>query len=520
MRRALLSVTDKTGIAEFGRGLVERDFELVSTGGTAEALRKVGLPVTDVAELTGFPELLDGRVKTLHPAVHGGLLALRDAAAHQAAIRKHGIGLIDVLAVNLYAFRETVARPGVTDEQAIENIDIGGPSMLRSAAKNHRFVWVVTDPGDYASVLEGLDAERDDAQVGLDRRRRLAARAYRATAAYDAAISAWFGRRLGEQLPPTLVLEAARGTELRYGENPQQRAAFYVRPGASEASVAVARQLAGKALSYNNIMDADAALELVKEFERPAAAIIKHGNPCGCAVADEPAAALAAAWEGDPQSAFGGIVALNRPVDAVLAEALAQADRFLEVIIAPAIDGAAVDLLTSRTKWGKNVRLLACGPLGGAADLDDLVVRKVVGGFLVQERDLGFDQEERTIAGRRQPTPAESEDLEFAWRVAKHVRSNAIVLARAGAVVGVGAGQMSRVDSVFMAGHKAGRRARGAVLASDAFFPFRDSIDAAAALGVTAVIQPGGSIRDKESTAAADEHDLALILTGTRHFRH
>jgi phosphoribosylaminoimidazolecarboxamide formyltransferase/IMP cyclohydrolase len=392
--------------------------------------------------------------------------------------------------------------------------------MIRSAAKNHRFVWVVTDPTDYAGVLEGLDAERDDARAGLDRRRRLAAKAYRATAAYDAAISTWFGLRLGEDLPETLVLEAAAGTALRYGENPQQRAAFYVRPGCSEASAAGARQLAGKALSYNNIMDADAALELVKEFARPAVAIVKHGNPCGCALADDSQAALVAAWAGDPQSAFGGIVALNRPVDAVLAEGLAQKDRFLELIIAPAIDAASVEILTTRTSWGKNVRLLACGPLGGQPDTGDLVVRKVVGGYLVQERDLGFELEPRTVAGRRTPTPAETADLEFAWRVAKHVRSNAIVLARDGAVVGVGAGQMSRVDSVFIAGHKAGERARGAVLASDAFFPFRDSIDTAAALGVTAVIQPGGSIRDKQSVEAADEHGLALVLTGTRHFRH
>jgi phosphoribosylaminoimidazolecarboxamide formyltransferase/IMP cyclohydrolase len=520
MRKALLSVTDKTGIAEFGRGLVERDFQLVSTGGTARVLREAGLPVTDVAELTGFPEMLDGRVKTLHPAVHGGLLALRDDEDHRQALRSHGIGPIDVVAVNLYAFRETVTRPGVTDEQAVEAIDIGGPSMIRSAAKNHRFVWVVTDPADYVSVLAGLDAERDDAAAGVECRRRLAAGAFRATAAYDAAISGWFGSRAGEDLPPTLVLEAAGGTSLRYGENPQQRAAFYVRTDCREASVAGARQLAGKTLSYNNIMDADAALELVKEFERPAVAIIKHGNPCGCAVADDAAGALAAAWEGDPQSAFGGIVALNRPVDAALAGALALPDRFLEVVIAPGFETDAVELLTTRTRWGRNVRLLACGTLGAAPDRGDLVVRKVVGGYLVQDRDLGFEGEERRVAGRREPDPAEAADLEFAWRVAKHVRSNAIVLARGGAVVGVGAGQMSRVDSVFLAGHKAGERSRGAVLASDAFFPFRDSIDTAAAMGVTAVIQPGGSIRDGESIAAADEHGLALVLTGTRHFRH
>jgi len=521
-RRALLSVTDKTGVVEFARGLIERDFELLSTGGTAAALRKAGLPVTDVAEVTGFPEMLDGRVKTLHPAVHGGLLALRDNREHQAALAAHGIGPIDVVAVNLYAFRETVARPGVTDEHAIENIDIGGPSMIRSAAKNHRFVWVVTDPADYGAALAGLDAEAQDAGAGLEQRRRLASKAYRTTAAYDAAISAWFGQRLGEALPPALVLEAGAAVPLRYGENPHQRAAFYARPG-GEASIATARQLAGKELSYNNIMDADAALELVKEFEGPAAAVIKHGNPCGCGTAASLAEAFARAMSGDPQSAFGGIVALNRDVDGALAEAIAQPDSFLEVIVAPAFSDDAVQALTTRCKWGKNVRLLACGPLGGAAggrDAGELSVRKVVGGYLVQERDLGFAAEKRDVVSRRAPSDAERADLEFAWRVCKHVRSNAIVLVKGGALVGVGAGQMSRVDSVFMAGHKAGARARGAVLASDAFFPFRDSVDEAARLGVTAIIQPGGSIKDKESIAAADEHGLALVLTGTRHFRH
>ncbi len=519
-RRALLSVTDKTGVAEFAAGLVERGFELLSTGGTAAALRKSGLPVTDVADVTGFPEMLDGRVKTLHPAVHGGLLALRDSPEHQQALARHGIGAIDVVAVNLYAFRETAARPAATDEDVIEAIDIGGPSMIRSAAKNHRFVWVVTDPRDYAEVLAGLDAEEQDAGAGLALRRRLAARAFRATAAYDAAIAAWFGQRLGEDLPPTLVLQAGAAVPLRYGENPQQRAAFYVQTGVREPCVATARQLAGKELSYNNIMDADAALELVKEFQGPAAAVIKHGNPCGCGVGGNLGEALARALAGDPQSAFGGIVALNRAVDEPLATAIARPDSFLEVIVAPAFSAEAVEALTTRCKWGRNVRLLACGELTDVRDRGDLSVRKVVGGFLVQDRDLGFGAEKRDVASRRPPTEREREDLEFAWRVCKHVRSNAIVLAAGGAVVGVGAGQMSRVDSVFLAGHKAGGRARGAVLASDAFFPFRDSVDEAARLGVTAIIQPGGSVKDKDSVAAADEHGLALVLTGTRHFRH
>jgi len=519
-RRALLSVTDKTGIAEFARGLLQRDFELVSTGGTAQALRQAGLPVTDVSAVTGFPEMMDGRIKTLHPAVHGGLLALRDEPGHQAALKQHGIGAMDVVAVNLYAFRQAAARPGAADAEVIEQIDIGGPSMLRSASKNHRFVWVVVDPADYAAVLAGLDAGAGDAHAGLELRRRLAAKAFRATAAYDAAIAGWFGRRLGEPLPAQLVLEADGGRPLRYGENPHQRAAFYRRTGCRESSAAAASVLGGKELSYNNLLDADAALELVKEFEAPAAAVIKHGNPCGCAVAADIGAAVRAAWDGDPLAAFGGIVALNQPVDDALAATLANPERFLEVIVAPAFSPQAVTTLTTATKWGRNVRLLATGPLGGERDRDELAVRSLVGGLLVQDRDLGFESEKRDVATRRAPTDAERRDLELAWRVCKHVKSNAIVLAAGGAVVGVGAGQMSRIDSVFLAGRKAGERARGSVLASDAFFPFRDSIDEAARLGVTAVIQPGGSIKDKDSIAAADEHGLALLLTGTRHFRH
>ena len=519
-RRALLSVTDKTGLVDFARGLLQRDFELVSTGGTGRALKAAGLPVTDIAEVTGFPEMMDGRIKTLHPAVHGGLLALRDDPGHQAALKQHGIGAIDVVAVNLYAFRQAASRPEAADHEVIEQIDIGGPSMIRSASKNHRSVWVVVDPADYPDVLAGLDAGDGDEQAGLEARRRLAAKAFSVTAAYDAGIAAWFGRRLGEPLPARLVLEADQGRRLRYGENPHQRAAFYRRAGSRESSAAASTVLGGKELSYNNLLDADAALELVREFEGPAAAVITHGNPCGCAAAADIAAAVRAAWDGDPLAAFGGIVALNRPVDAALAATLANPERFLEVIIAPEFSPEAVQTLTTATKWGRNVRLLATGPLAGPRDRDELAVRSVAGGLLVQDRDLGFEGEQRQLASRRAPTDAESRDLELAWRVCKHVKSNAIVLAAGGAVVGVGAGQMSRIDSVFLAGRKAGERARGAVLASDAFFPFRDSIDEAARLGVTAVIQPGGSIKDKDSIAAADEHGLALVLTGTRHFRH
>ena len=530
VRRALLSVTDKTGLLEFARGLVARDFELVASGGTARALRDAGLPVSEVAEITGFPEMLDGRVKTLHPKVHGGLLARRDTPAHMAALEQHGIGPIDVLAVNLYAFREAAAKPGATEEHIVENIDIGGPAMIRSAAKNHHAVWVATDPSDYAAVLAGLDASRADNQQGLGERRRLAAKAYRATAAYDAAISQWFATRLGElpgpgapgqeiRWPETYVLEGGGGKALRYGENPQQRAAFYVQRG-SEPCVARSRVLHGKELSYNNILDADAALELVKEFSDPAAAVIKHNNPCGCSVGRDLLEAWGGALSGDPQSAFGGVVAFNRPVDAALATLIATPDNFLEVIVAPEFGADALHLLTSGVKWGKNVRLLACGALGGEPDRSDLVVRKVVGGFLVQDRDLSFLREKREIASKRRPGDAERMDLEFAWRVCKHVKSNAIVLVKNGTVVGVGAGQMSRVDSVLIAIDKAGPRAKGAVLASDAFFPFRDSLDEAAEAGITAVIQPGGSIRDGESVAACNEHGMAMVVTGARHFRH
>ncbi len=549
MRRALLSVTDKTGIVEFGRGLAERDFQIISTGGTAKALREGGVEVVDIADVTGFPEMMDGRLKTLHPRVHGGLLALRSEPGHVAAMEAHDIGAIDVVACNLYAFEATVSKPGVTPEQAIENIDIGGPSMIRSASKNHASVWVVVDPADYGDVLAGLDADRDADggadgggadDAGLTARRALATKAFLRTAAYDAAIGQWFtanaagaGNAAGaanaagadaDGAPDWtgLLTGAGASQALRYGENPNQPAAFIRKAGASGPSIATAEQLGGKALSYNNILDSDAALELVKEFDGPAAAVIKHTNPCGCGVGATLEEAFERAWSGDPQSAFGGIVALNRPLTVAFAESIAKPDRFLEVIIAPSFEDGAVEVLKTGAKWGKNVRLLSVGelPRDGVPLAGDPNIRSVTDGWLVQARDVGFNHEERVVATQRQPSVAESSDLEFAWRVCKHVKSNAIVLVKDGAVVGVGAGQMSRVDSAFMAAHKAGDRAQGAVLASDAFFPFRDSIDEAAAVGVTAVIQPGGSIRDKESVAAADEHGLAMVFTGARHFRH
>jgi phosphoribosylaminoimidazolecarboxamide formyltransferase/IMP cyclohydrolase len=529
-RRALLSLTDKSDVIPFAQGLARRDFELLSTGGTARVLREAGLEVTDVAQVTGFPEMLGGRVKTLHPRVHGALLGLRDDVGHRAAMAEHGIEPIDVVAVNLYAFAQTVAKPGVGEAEVIENIDIGGPSMIRSAAKNHRSVWVVTEPCDYDRVLDGLDAEADDPADALALRRELAAKAYRTTAAYDAAISSWFAGRLDPAgLAEHPVVDFGPGVALRYGENPKQAARFHRAPAAREASVALAAQLAGKALSYNNIMDADAALELVKEFDGPAVAVIKHTNPCGCGTGRHLLEAFERAWSGDPQSAFGGILAFNRPVDAALAERVAKPEHFLEIVLAPAFHEAAVELLTTGAKWGKNVRLLAVGELG-ERDPAELAVRKVTGGWLVQQRDLGFDDETREVVSARAPSAAEWADLEFCWRVAKHVKSNAIVLARNGAVVGVGAGQMSRVDSARIAAWKSQEAAKaaglseplanGSVVASDAFFPFADGLLAAAEAGATAVIQPGGSMRDAEVIKAADEAGLAMVFTGTRHFRH
>ena len=518
VRRALLSVHDKASVLDFARGLAALGVELVSTGGTRRLLAEGGLPVREVAELTGFPEMLDGRVKTLHPLVHGGILFVRDNADHARTASEHGIAPIDLVVANLYPFEATAARPGAAPQECIEDIDIGGPAMMRSAAKNFQDVAVITHPSQYGEVLDEL---RDyDGGLTLATRQRLAGAAFARTAAYDRAVSAWFaGQAGGEAFPSRLEISMEKRAGLRYGENPHQPAAFYVESPTPAGCVAGATVLHGKELSYNNLLDLDSALELVREFDSPAAAVIKHNNPCGCAVAATLAEAFAKAHEGDPVSAFGSVIAFNREVDEATAMQLTEPGRFVECVVAPDFDRQAFEVLTTRPRWKANVRLLRTGPLGAAPP--GLDFRRVRGGLLVQGRNGGGDEAAgATAATKRAPTQLERDDLAFAWKVCKHVKSNAIVLARGGMAVGVGAGQMSRIDSTFLAIRKAGERARGAVLASDAFFPFRDSIDAAAAAGVRAVIQPGGSVKDADSIAACDENGLAMLMTGTRHFRH
>jgi phosphoribosylaminoimidazolecarboxamide formyltransferase/IMP cyclohydrolase len=518
IRRALLSVSDKTGLVDLARTLVELGVELISTGGTRKALADASLPVKEISEVTGFPEIMDGRVKTLHPRVHGGILAVRDNPQHMATLQQHGIAPIDLLVVNLYPFEATVAR-GADHETVIENIDIGGPSMVRSASKNYHDVAIVTDPGQYAAVMDELRSLGGG--LSLATRERLAAAAFARTAAYDAQISAYFARRTAaEAFPQQLDLRLMRKAELRYGENPHQQAAFYTEPGCAHACVATAEVLHGKELSYNNILDLDSALNLAREFAEPAAVVIKHNNPCGAAVGATLEEAFRKAYEGDPLSAYGGVLAFNRELDEKTAYQVTEPNRFIECIIAPGYADAAYQLLTTRPSWKKSVRLLRTGPLA-ANEARALDYRRVDGGLLVQTRDLsGDDFTQLKTPTRRAPTAAELADLRFTWLVCKHVKSNAIVLGKGGMIVGVGAGQMSRVDSVHMAVRKAGERSRGSVLASDAFFPFRDNIDEAAKAGVTAVVQPGGSIRDADSIQACDEHGLAMVLTGVRHFRH
>ena len=524
--RALLSVSDKTGLVEFARALAARGVTLVSTGGTHRALTEAGLTVTEVSDLTGFPEMMDGRVKTLHPGVHGGLLAIRDNPEHQAAMLAHGIAAIDLLVVNLYPFEATLAA-GKPAAECIENIDIGGPAMIRAAAKNHKDVAVVVDVADYDSVLADLDAH--DGAVAFATRRRLAQKAYARTASYDAAISTWLAGEI-EAAPETQTFRALGGTlaqGLRYGENPHMKAAFYRTAGAPRPGVATARQLQGKELSYNNINDTDAAYEAVSEFDparTAAVAIIKHANPCGVAEGSSLIEAYERALRCDPVSAFGGIVALNRTLDAEAAKKIVEI--FTEVIIAPDATEEAAAIVAAK----KNLRLLTTG---GVADprKPGQVWRTVAGGFLVQDRDNAVvDDMPLKVVTKRAPTEAELSDLRFAFRVAKHVKSNAIVYAKDGATVGIGAGQMSRVDSSRIAAWKAAEAAkaaglpeslaRGAVVASDAFFPFADGLLAAAEAGATAVIQPGGSMRDDDVIRAADEAGLAMVLTGHRHFRH
>jgi phosphoribosylaminoimidazolecarboxamide formyltransferase/IMP cyclohydrolase len=521
IRRALLSVSDKTGLVDLARALAGFGVELISTGGTRKALTDAGLAVRDISEVTGFPEILDGRVKTLHPRVHGGILAVRDNPEHRAVLEAQDIRPIDLVVCNLYPFEATVARPGVSHEDVIENIDIGGPSMIRSAAKNYYDVAVVTDPRQYAAVVEELRA--NGGSLTLATRERLAAAAFARTAGYDAAICRYFARRVEPTTLPTwLPLYFEQHMALRYGENPHQQAAFYAEPGVAHACVATAEPLHGKELSYNNILDLDSALNLVREFAEPAAVVIKHNNPCGAAVGATLEEAFRKAYEGDPLSAYGGVLGFNRAVDEATARQVTEPNRFIECIIAPEFSEDAFHLLTTRPSWKKNVRLLRTGPLErGTPEARSLDFRRVGGGLLVQARDLPADDfAAAKVVTQRAPTAAELADLRFAWLVCKHVKSNAIVLAKGTMVVGVGAGQMSRVDAVYLAVRKAGDRAAGSVLASDAFFPFRDNVDEAARAGVTALAQPGGSMRDKDSIQACDEHGLAMVFTGVRHFRH
>ena len=519
IRRALISVSDKTGLLEFGRFLAGQGVEILSTGGTARALREAGIPVKDVSEHTGFPEILDGRVKTLVPQVHGGLLGRRDLPEHGAQMQQHGIAPIDLVAVNLYPFEATVAG-GAGFEDCIENIDIGGPAMIRSAAKNHAHVAVLTEPAHLAEVQAEMAAAGG---TTLATRRRLAAAAYARTAAYDAAISGWFAGQLGEAFPPRLAVAGVLRQGLRYGENPHQQAAFYT-DGSDRPGIATARQAQGKELSYNNLNDTDAAFECVAEFDRPAIVIVKHANPCGVAV-DE---SLAAAWDRallcDPVSAFGGIVAANRVLDAAAAERIAAI--FTEVVVAPDADEAARAVFARK----KNLRLLLTGGMPDPA-APGRVFKSVSGGFLAQSRDAGrVEAAGLKVVTKRAPTGQEMADLLFAFRVCKHVKSNAIVYAKGLATVGIGAGQMNRVESSRIAAWKSEAAAkaanlpeplaRGSVVASDAFFPFADGLETAAAAGATAVIQPGGSMRDNEVIAAADAAGLAMVFTGMRHFRH
>ncbi len=517
--RALISVSDKHGVVDLARALLAREVEILSTGGTARLLRDSGIPVTEVSDYTGFPEMLDGRVKTLHPKVHGGILGRRDLAAHRAAMQQHGIPPIDLVVVNLYPFEQTVARPDCTLAEAIENIDIGGPALLRAAAKNYGAVTVVVDNSDFATVLAELDAHAG--AVSEATRFRLAVKAFEHTARYDGMIANYLGRIAPDgsrsAFARTFNAQYAKAQELRYGENPHQRAAFYVDIGAKEASVATARQLQGKELSFNNIGDTDAALECVKQFdEAPACVIVKHANPCGVALGASLLEAYHRAYQTDPESAFGGIIAVNGELDGETARAIVER-QFVEVIIAPKVSAAALGAVAAK----KNVRLLECGawPKEPGKRLD---LKCVNGGLLVQEADLALYQQLRVVTGK-QPTAAQMSDLLFAWKVAKFVKSNAIVYARDKMTIGVGAGQMSRVNSARIAAIKAehaGLAVQGAVMASDAFFPFRDGIDQAAAAGVSAVIQPGGSMRDEEVIAAANAHGMAMVFTGMRHFRH
>ncbi len=509
-KRALLSVSNKNSLAPFAQSLTELGFELLSTGGTARSLREAGIAVTDVADVTGFPEMMDGRVKTLHPAIHGGLLARRDLPAHLEAIASQNIAPIDLVCVNLYPFEATVAKPDVSLDEAVENIDIGGPSMVRSAAKNYASVTVVVDPADYERVLAELQSGDTTPQT----RKNLATKAFAHTSAYDAAIATYLS---GETLPGSLRMAFEKQLDLRYGENPHQKAAFYAMPNAVTGSLARARQLSGIALSFVNLFDLDGAWNLVCEFDAPAACIIKHANPCGCAIADTLANAFIAARDADAVSRFGGIIACNRAVDADTAREIVVKNSLYHAIIAPAYTPEALQILQSRSGWGADLRILDAGTL--LSRDSDLDFKRVSGGLLVQDLDRGEPQNLEVVT-EIAPTDAQLRDLEFAWKCVKHLKSNAIAVAKNGSLIGAGAGQMNRAGSVEIALNGAEDQARGAVLASDAFFPFDDGPAAAASAGIAAIIQPGGSNRDADSIALCNAQGLAMVFTGMRHFKH
>lgn len=527
-KNALISVSDKNGLSEFARRLAAAKFNIFSTGGTRKHLEEAGLKVRDIAEYTGFPEMMDGRVKTLHPKVFGGILCRRDNPEDMVSVDEHGMVPFDLVVVNLYPFESTIAREGVTPEEAIEQIDIGGPSLVRAAAKNHAFTAIATSPDQYDEILQEVEA---NGAISLELRRRLAAAAFAHTATYDTAIAAWFAEQTAAmtpevptegngELPATWSLRLRRKTSLRYGENPHQSAAVYEVAGQDTAhTLLTAKQLNGKELSYNNLLDLDSALAIVRGWNEPAASVIKHNNPCGAASNGDLAQAARNALDGDPVSAFGSVLAFNRMVDVATAEVLAEPGRFIEAIAAPSFEPGALEILTTRPKWKANVRLLE---LGQVADLAPSVqLRAIEGGYLAQLADTQADDPSEWKVVTSQPIdPALEGELRFAWHLVRFVKSNAIVVAKDQSLLGAGAGQMSRVDSVRIAIEKAGDRISGAVLASDAFFPFPDSIELAAATGIKAVIQPGGSVRDEEVITACNQHGIAMVFTGRRHFRH
>ena len=532
IQRALISVSDKTGVVEFAKELSRMGVTIISTGGTAKAMAEAGINVQSVDSVTGFPEMMNGRVKTLHPKIHGGLLGLRDNAEHAAAMKTHQIEPIDLVCVNLYPFEQTVAKSGCTLEEAIENIDIGGPSMVRSAAKNNRFVTIVTNPAQYEKVL--TEMKQKNGATSQELRTECARAAFSLTASYDAAISKYLNAQAGDMFPDRISLAVVKDKELRYGENPHQAGAFYRLADSQEVSIGSARLIdGGTPISFNNLMDTNAAFELVKEFDEPAAVVVKHMNPCGCAVDADIARAYEKAYLGDVVSAFGGIIALNRPVDKELATVIMEsyanfgkargaAGFFAEVIAAPAFDADAVETIRTLKAWGERVRLLETGPIDGSpVDGGEFDVRCMVGGLLLQQRDLvGWEPDALTFPTKIKPTAEQLEDLKIAWLTAKHVKSNTITLVNGKTLVGVGAGQMNRVESGLIAFKMAGEMANGAAMGSDAFFPFPDNVENAAKAGVACIVQPGGSKKDDEVIAKADELGIAMVFAGKRHFKH